>query len=260
MSVQVSAVYSVFLAQLESPNALSRQLRRADDFIRLGVAAAHNAVAARRETGSLCLDTTGLFLGTAFGPMETNFEVLDQVVTAQQVSPILFSHSVFNAAAGYMASIFAIKGCTMTLTDFGFPFFRALEQGYLAVAGGWLSSCLVLQVETYSELLHDARKVHNPDSVKWQPGAVCWLLEKSDDGDMGRYRFAALDIESGKHDHDTCLSMQEQVHMDGKDVTHFDPLAAADFLTKRMEVEDGGAAIECRVTSTYGTVKLSLHR
>jgi hypothetical protein len=258
MSVLVTGVYSVVLPQLEIPVELRQPLRRADDFIRLGVVAAYNAITAVKAAGSLCHDTTGLFLGTAFGPMGTNFEVLDQVVTAQPVSPILFSHSVFNAAAGYVASVFGMKGSAMTLTDFGFPFYRALEQGYLAVAGGRLSSCLVLQVETYSELLHDARKEHTAGAVRWQPGAVCWLLQKSEGREDTTYRLTAPAIESRKKTHEMCLSIKEEMRVGGKTVTHFDPLGGAAFLTKKIAAEGTGDGIECTVTSAYGTVELRL--
>ncbi len=42
-------------------------------------------------------------------------EVLDQVVNREQTSPTLFSHSVFNAASGYVARIFQLHGCALGL-------------------------------------------------------------------------------------------------------------------------------------------------
>ena len=134
----------------------------------------------------------GLVLGTAFGPMQTNFDVLDQVVQQEQTSPTLFSHSVFNAAAGYLSRIFRLQGSAITVTDFAFPFFQALQQGSIAVASGRLDSCLILQVETYSDILADARtRIIGSDAAPWQAGAVAWLLTREN----GKHEIAAIDVQ-----------------------------------------------------------------
>lgn len=171
MTVRVTDCYAGLQSELDFSLQELKTLRRADDFIRLAVAAA------RRLPGQGRAET-GLVLSSAFGPMESNFAVLDQVVAGDAVSPTLFSHSVFNAAAGYIAMNCGFSGRVMTVTDFDLPFFRALELGWAAVAGGVLRRCLVMEVETGSRLLLDACE----RQVFWPPGVICWLLEAEGDG------------------------------------------------------------------------------
>ena len=156
----------------ETPPHLSRELRRADPFIRYGVLAAHEILGNIITGHEFDAQNFGLFMGSAYGPMETNFDVLDQVVNREQTSPTLFSHSVFNAASGYLARIFQLHGCALAISDFGFPFFRALQQAILSIENGQLSGCLVLQIETFSTLLNDSRKTFFQDEIcQWHPGA-----------------------------------------------------------------------------------------
>ncbi len=260
MSVHVSRLYSESLSRIETIPELSRQLRRADDFIRLGVHAGYATIGKIREKISLPADSLGLFLGTAFGTMETNFGVLDQIVTKEPASPILFSHSVFNAAAGYIARIFDIQGCGLTVTDFVFPFFRALEQGYLAVLNGRLDYCLVLQVETYSTLLSDAAKKYCSTEEVWGPGVVCWLLGKTESKSSVNYRIERLEIESGLEKPHTCLQFREQIWINGSSFLCSDPLAASTLLTKKMEAAEIKDSLDCRIDAQYGAVRLSFKR
>ena len=138
------------------PSRFAGELRRADAFVRLAVGAAHTALD-KALPRSLRSGRCGLVLGTAFGPMQSNFDFVDQVLYEEQGSPTLFSHSVFNTAAGFLSRIFGFSGGALTLTDFAFPFFQALQQGWMMIDSGWLEACLVLQVETYSALLADAQ-------------------------------------------------------------------------------------------------------
>lgn len=182
MTVHLAAWYQVPLSELALPPPLLGKLRRADAFTRLGVAAAA-AVLERTTAVESEAAGYGLILATAYGTMETNFAVLEQIVDGQQTSPTLFSHSVFNAAAGYIATVFGIRGAALTLTDFSFPFFRALAEGAAAVAAGNLRHCLVLQVEGYSELLAEARQ-RLVGGGAWPPGVVCWLLSATGNGPL----------------------------------------------------------------------------
>jgi hypothetical protein len=260
MSVRVSKCSCDFLSHLETPQELLRQLRRANDFIRLGVVAGYQSIASVQEADALPAESCGLILGTAFGPMETNFEVLDQVITDQPTSPILFSHSVFNAAAGYMATTFGIKGCALTVTDFAFPFFRALEQGYLAIISGRLEFCLVLQVETYSKLLHDGKNIHGSEKTLWEPGVVCWLLEKADEKNSQHYCIESLSIESKNNESREYLRVQEQVTINSINAVATDPLNSAVFITRELEKQQAAPRLDCRIEAPYGTVSLCLQK
>jgi len=156
---------------------LMRELRRADDFIRLAVMSVYETLADQFPIANHEATDWGLIVGTSFGPMDTNFIVLDQIVSCEMSSPTYFSHSVFNAAAGYLTRIFNIRGYTATLTDFYYPFLQALFQGYTIVNSGLAKRCFVLQAEGYSNVLQDARLNVSKSEKKWPMGATAWLLE-----------------------------------------------------------------------------------
>jgi hypothetical protein len=244
---------SLALAELETPAELARQLRRADDFIRLAVVGGYHVIREVPENRNISDDRRGLFLGTAFGTMETNFEVLDQIISGEQTSPILFSHSVFNAAAGYMASVFSLRGCSLTVTDFSMPFFRALEQGMLAITSGMLDSCLVLQVESYSALLDDAGKRMDPHYRSWSPGVICWLLAHDTFG-AGRI-LEKLSIESDMFGETGMFSEHYgEMVLNGKKYECSNPLAAGRNLTEEM-IKGGTVSLDCHIRTTSATVQ-----
>lgn len=263
MSVQVTEVFASDLSGLAVPDQLARQLRRADDFIRLAVVAGYSVLQSMAEP-ERDKERIGLFLGSAFGPMQTNFDVLDQVVSDQPVSPTIFSHSVFNGAAGYLASVFGIKGCAMTMTDFEGPFFRALEQGMLAVSTGKLDACLVLQVETYSRLLHDARKTHCQGSAEWQPGVICWLLESADCSSgkacVKSLRICQRPVDSGLQlSAGSRLQVMGQLSCSDKEYQVTEPLGAAHLLSQIVNGECGAGSLgKVSLSSPNTTVELEL--
>ena len=260
MSVQITRQFSSILKEISTPANLLRPLRRADDFIRLGVLAANETIGGAMEDSALPVEEYGLILGSAFGTMETNVEVLERVVTGEPTSPILFSHSVFNAAAGYIASIFDIRGCALTISDFSFPFFRALEHGSLAIESGRLKSCLVLQVETYSGLLHDAQKKYPSEAVHWQPGVSCWLLEKTDGNDSGNFIIESIHIESSTGKKDCYLDFEQRLQINGNVNICTDPLRGAALLTTLMTSEKNVNHFKIEVDASFGHVELSLAR
>lgn len=127
------AVYSVPPAVF-TDRAVLGQLRRADRFGKMAVLAAYDAVQhAGLPAGSL--DTAGVLVATGHGPHQTTFKFLDGIIDYGDagVSPTLFSHSVHNAAAYYIASSIASHGPAMTLTRFMFSFQEAL-----CLAQAWL--------------------------------------------------------------------------------------------------------------------------
>jgi hypothetical protein len=165
----------------EIPAKLVRELRRADDFIRLAVVGGFKALAAAPPR-EMAPEARGVFIGTAFGPLETNFQSLGSLINdgEGQISPTLFSHSVYNSAAGYAARLLDFQGPALTVTDYGWPFLIALEEARLAVASGRVERALVLGVEVYSELLADAyRRSFAGRQVPWHRGAVVWVLDRA---------------------------------------------------------------------------------
>ncbi len=165
------------------PDDMARQLRRADEFIVLATMAARQAVDAAPQR-ELTPQEVGLFIGTAYGPLNTNFQSLGSLIDdgEGQISPTLFSHSVFNAAAGYVARLLDIQGPACTLTTFAWPFLMALQEGWLAVKTGRVQRAVIIGVEVYSELLRDALARSPVPGAKeagkdLEHGAVAWILE-----------------------------------------------------------------------------------
>ena len=263
MKIQLSKVYSNLLPKVETPPELARQLRRADDFIRLGVCAGFETLQLATDEQELRTpESMGVILGTMFGPMETNFDVLDQVVNTEPVSPTLFSHSVFNSAAGYLANTLKIEGRALTVTDFSFPFFQALEQGQLAILGGSVDSCLVLQVETYSKLIQDIKNTYSKKSDDWPAGVTCWLLEKRDERnvDRGCFSIESLEISSLLDMNHKFLNFQEERSINNAVIVCEEPLESVMELTKMINEGSTINHLDCIINNPYGTVKITLQR
>lgn len=251
----IAGVDSVSLPILVSKQ-FAPQLRRADEYIKLGVAATEKVfpgLAADQEN-----NRAGLFVGTAFGPMQTNFDVLGLIVDEDQTSPTLFSHSVFNSAAGYIARLFGIAGSCFSFTDFGWPFFQALAEGHRAITSGRLDRCLVLQVETYSDLLIDARQRTETETDPWLPGAVAWHLATGGSGTG--WNLKNIEINSVSAPPPTYLHRREELHQDGGTLACSTPLAAAASLTSIIQEPVSEQECTCRVTAPYGSVTLTFQQ
>jgi len=112
-----------------------KEARRADSFTKMATLAAYDALADSnipQETRA----KVGIILATAFGPQVTTFNFLDDILTYGDagVSPTIFSHSVHNAAASYIALNLQTRGPTLTMTQFADSFRQAV-----ILAESWLS-------------------------------------------------------------------------------------------------------------------------
>ena len=118
----------------------------------------------RDRSKKIDLSKTGVILATAFGPHNTTFSFLDDILEygEDSVSAIKFSHSVHNAAASYIALLLKITGPTLTVTQIKFPIQHAL-----ILAANWLNddtcdNVLVCCVDEKGELYDEvARKKLN---------------------------------------------------------------------------------------------------
>jgi len=179
--VAVTAAYCLPGRGFEVPPDLSAQLRRADLFVSLAAACGRQALELSPPS-RLQAEQTGVFIGTAYGPLETNLSSLGSLIDhgERQISPTLFSHSVYNAAAGYISRLFDIHGPALTVTTYAWPFLTALSHGRLSILAGRISRALVLAVETYGRFLDDAySRCQKIEAPPWQPGAVAVVLEKA---------------------------------------------------------------------------------
>jgi hypothetical protein len=164
---------------------------------------------------------------------------------------------VFNGAAGYIASTLGIRGSSLSVTDFGFPFFRALDTARLLLAGNQLNACLVVQVETYSRLLEDARKTHAPDTLPWRQGAVCWLVQKEKEKGAGTLAIESLEVRPQCSDPRAFPAVGEIMTVNGTRHTCATGLETASALSEMIRT-GAGKNYDCRIESASGTVALRL--
>jgi len=112
-----------------------KEARRADIFSKMATLAAYDALV---DSGipEAKKERIGIILTTAFGPHLTTFNFLDDILTYGDagVSPTLFSHSVHNAAASYIALNLQTRGPTLTMTQFANSFQQAI-----ILAESWLA-------------------------------------------------------------------------------------------------------------------------
>ncbi len=240
MIAKISAVASLNFAGLHIPEELENQLRRADLFTSGIVACCHDLLKGRTIDG----EQTGLFISTAYGPMQCNLDVLDFLVEQEPLSPTLFSHSVFNGASGYVARIFAIHGPALTQTSYSYPFFTALAQATFALEQGQLEHALLIQAETYSTLLEDA-KTDSPSP--WPAGVVAWLL--------GREGVTVHRVQVAEEPCPPQARLQfKATSSTGKE--HHHPLSMVLELNQLFTTE--ALPAQYTVTSDFGTVQLHL--
>ncbi len=215
-------VYSVEEETLKD-KAILRKLRRADRFSKMAVLAACDAV----KDGGIALEeggtSLGIILASAFGPQVTAFRFLDEIIDYgdSNVSPTLFSHSVHNAAASYVAAALGNRGPTLTVTQFGLSFHQALVLGRAWIQEGRCENVLVGSVEELGTVMEficgqklriaeDGRI--RPFECSPTPGAVpgegsVFLLLSGDEGPK-RYcgiRGVSFDDESAGSSPDLCI-------------------------------------------------------
>ena len=179
-AVVISAIHMSTGVDFEMPVELAKLLRRADDLTKWVVGCA-GSVFKSAPLPTIPPEQVGIFFGTSFGPLETNFRFLDTLLDdgERQVSPTLFSHSVHNAAAGYLARIFTIHGPAITLTAYTWPFLTALQQAVMAVSTGVVRRALVATGEMPSPLLADAGcQLAGSQFIDGPFGAVTWIIDR----------------------------------------------------------------------------------
>lgn len=117
--------------------SLGRKVRRADRLSKIAVFAAADALINAQLPTDLDRRRIGVIVSSALGSHGTTFQFLDEILTYGDagVSPTVFSHSVQNAAAAYIASTLDLQGPVLTITQVHFAFHHALT-----LAQGWLAS------------------------------------------------------------------------------------------------------------------------
>jgi len=261
-TVAVSAAKVVVGSPTEAtPKGLARGLRRADDLTRLAVAAAAAALAAAPR--AVPPEAIGLFVGMAFGPIETNFRYLDTLFDEGegQSSPTLFSHSVHNTVAGYVARLFDFQGPSLTVTSFAWPFLSALEEARWAVASGRVERAMVIAAEVNCPVLEEASERLQGTAVRWQPGAVAWLLDPVTAASAGAPAITAIEItETPCHPDHLLTRSGERWSGVSRPMTEGQPLGYALALTDAVgKMKDGlGESVRWDLSAPFGQASLEV--
>lgn len=124
-----------------------RQLRRYDSFSILGLFAGLQCVEAAQLPPEQ-RQKTGLIVSTALGPVETNHKLIKEieVVGPRMASPALFSNTVINAIAGYLAKLASTTAYSSVLVGSS-----AVEAAMRAISLGYCERILAGAVEEVNE-------------------------------------------------------------------------------------------------------------
>lgn len=136
---------------------LLKSIRRADHFSRMALLAAHDAVVDSGLPAAEVASSLGIVLATGLGPHVSTMKFLDGIIDFGElgVSPLVFSHTVHNAAASYVASMMGSNGATVTVTQFMLSWHHALLQARVWLEAGRYSHVLVGAVEESGQVLND---------------------------------------------------------------------------------------------------------
>src|SRR6202040_2113302 len=128
------------------------KLRRMNALSRLGVAAAKLAM---MDRGNPLPEGAGVGMGTAFGPMQTSVEYMQEYVEkgAALASPQLFAESVANAPGSHVAIELGLRGFNVTVTQRESSALAALMFAASQLSKGAAPAALVGGVEEVNEMV-----------------------------------------------------------------------------------------------------------
>ena len=112
------------------------------------------AVAAARLSGAPLPESAGVAMGTAFGPVQTSVDYMQEYVEkgAALAPPQLFAESVANAPGSHVGIEFGLRGFNVTLTQRESSALAALMYAASQVAKGSVPAALAGGVEEVSEI------------------------------------------------------------------------------------------------------------
>jgi 3-oxoacyl-(acyl-carrier-protein) synthase len=128
------------------------KLRRMNVLSRLGAAAAKLAI---EDCGARPGPDTGVAIGTAFGPVQTSVEYMQEYVEkgAALAPPQLFAESVANAPGSHIAIEWGLRGFNVTITQRESSALAATMYAAAQLAKGSTSAALIGGVEEANEML-----------------------------------------------------------------------------------------------------------
>ena len=112
------------------------------------------AVAAARLSGAALPESAGVAMGTAFGPVQTSVDYMQEYVEkgAALAPPQLFAESVANAPGSHVGIEFGLRGFNVTLTQRESSAAAAMMYAASQVAKGSVPAALAGGVEEVSEI------------------------------------------------------------------------------------------------------------
>ncbi len=128
------------------------KLRRMNNLSRFGVAAGRLAAIDR---GGDLPSTAGVAMGSAFGPVQTSVDYLQEYVEkgAALAPPQLFAESVANAPGSHVGIEFGLQGFNVTVTQRESSALAALMYAASQVAKGTVPAAMAGGVEEVSEIV-----------------------------------------------------------------------------------------------------------
>ena len=129
------------------------KMRRMNNLSRLGLSAAKLAL---RDAGIESLDpATGVALGTAFGPVQTSVDYMQEYVEkgAALAPPQLFAESVANAPGSHIAIELGLRGFNVTITQRESSALAAAMYASSQILKGMAPAALIGGVEEVNEMI-----------------------------------------------------------------------------------------------------------
>jgi len=129
------------------------KMRRMNNLSRSGLSAARLAV---QDSGNAALDqSTGVAIGTSFGPVQTSVEYMEEYVAkgASLAPPQLFAESVANAPGSHIAIDLDLRGFNITITQRESSVLAAAMYAASQIVKGAAPAALIGGVEEVNEML-----------------------------------------------------------------------------------------------------------
>jgi len=128
------------------------KMRRMNVLSRLTVASAKMAL---DDAGNIDPATTGVAIGTAFGPVQTSVDYMREYVEkgASLAPPQLFAESVANAPGSHVAIEWGLRGFNITMTQRESSALAAAMYGASQIVKGSVSAALIGGVEEVNEMI-----------------------------------------------------------------------------------------------------------
>lgn len=128
------------------------KMRRMNALSRLGMAAAKLAI---DDSGGVVEQGTGVAMGTAFGPVQTSVEYMQEYVEKgpSLAPPQLFAESVANAPGSHVAIEWNLRGFNLTITQRESSVLAAAMYAATQLVKGTVPAALIGGIEEANEML-----------------------------------------------------------------------------------------------------------